>query len=54
MDALLSTGTLGTDLASTSSPSTATPYRPKGGRLIGFGAHKKVNGTKMHVVVNEE
>jgi len=48
------TGTLRADLASTTSPSTATYTGQKGGRLIGFDAHKKVNRTKIHAVVNEE
>ena len=48
------TGTLRADLASTTSPSTATYTSQKGGRLIGFDAHKKVNRTKIHAVVNEE
>jgi hypothetical protein len=47
MGALHRMGTLRADLASTTSPSTATPYQSKKGRLVGFDAHKKVNGTKL-------
>ena len=56
MDALLSDGysegRLGIDDLSIDSERHHTGQ--KGGRLIGFDAHKKVNGTKIHAVVNEE
>lgn len=56
MDALLSDGysegRLGIDDLSIDSERHHTGQ--KGGRLIGFDAHKKVNGTKIHAAVNEE